>query len=55
MPYNSTGNLEVDGIIKSTPTSSRTCNSNSEGGFFYDSDDNHFYGCNSTSWVQLDN
>jgi hypothetical protein len=25
------------------------------GAIYYDSDDNHFYGYNGTSWVQLDN
>jgi len=23
--------------------------------YYYDSDDNNFYGCNSTDWVQLNN
>lgn len=46
--------LEVDGIIKTTPASSRVCDANSEGGIMYDSDDKHFYGCNGVSWVQLD-
>ncbi len=47
--------LTADGIIQTLPRSSATCDSTSEGGIFYDSDDNHFYGCNSTDWVQLDN
>lgn len=46
--------LEVDGVIKTVPTTSRICNDDSEGGIMYDSDDKHFYGCNGTSWVQLD-
>jgi len=47
--------LEVTGIIKSTPTASEVCDADSEGGIYYDSDDNHFYGCNGSVWVQLDN
>jgi len=47
--------LEVNGVIKTTPRSTATCNTDTEGGFYYDSDTNHFYGCNGTSWVQLDN
>jgi hypothetical protein len=26
-----------------------------EGGIYYDTADNHFYGYNGTAWVQLDN
>jgi len=47
--------LDVNGIIKTQPTSSRTCNALAKGGIMYNSDDNHFYGCNGTTWVQLDN
>ena len=47
--------LEVDGIIQTTPTASRTCDAAAQGGIMYDSDDNHFYGCNGSAWVQLDN
>lgn len=47
--------LDVNGIIKTQPTSSRTCDANTQGGIMYDSDDNHFYGCNGSAWVQLDN
>jgi len=47
--------LEVNGIIKTTPRASATCDAGSEGGIYYDSDDNNFYGCNSTDWVQLNN
>jgi len=47
--------LEVNGIIRTTPRSSVICDSTTEGGIYYDSDDRHFYGCNSTDWVQLDN
>ena len=45
--------LDVDGIIKTAPRSSATCNTDSEGGIYYDSDDNTFYGCNSTDWIAL--
>ncbi|MBU4536698.1 hypothetical protein KJ603_01510 [Patescibacteria group bacterium] len=47
--------LEVNGIIKTTPRATATCDSNSQGGTYFDSDDNHFYGCNGTTWIQLDN
>ncbi|MCK5123495.1 MAG: hypothetical protein KAQ87_05125 [Candidatus Pacebacteria bacterium] len=47
--------LDVNGIIKTQPASSRTCDADSQGGIMYDSDDNHFYGCNGSAWVQLDN
>jgi len=47
--------LDVNGIIRTQPRSSATCNTNSAGGIYYDSDNNHFYGCNGSAWVQLDN
>lgn len=47
--------LDVEGIIKTAPRSTATCDANTKGGIYFDSDDNHFYGCNGTSWVQLDN
>lgn len=37
---------------KSTPIS---CSDSTKGGIYFDTDDNHFYGCNGTIWVQLDN
>lgn len=45
------GNQFSKGIVH-VPTSSATA---TEGRIFYDSDDNHFYGYNGSSWVQLDN
>lgn len=50
-----TGKLEVDDVFKVIPKSTATCDTSNEGGIYYDSDDDHFYGCNGTSWVQLDN
>ncbi|MFZ2154341.1 MAG: hypothetical protein WAV16_03875 [Candidatus Moraniibacteriota bacterium] len=47
--------LEVDGIIKTKERATATCNADAKGGIYFDSDDNHFYGCNGTAWVQLDN
>jgi len=47
--------LDVNGMIRTRPASSRTCNAQAEGGIMYDSDVNHFYGCNGSVWVQLDN
>lgn len=47
--------LEVDGIIKTKERATATCDADAKGGIYFDSDDNHFYGCNGTIWVQLDN
>ena len=47
--------LDVNGIIKTQPRSTATCNTNAAGGIYFDSDDNHFYGCNGSAWIQLDN
>ena len=47
--------LEVNGVMKTTPRASATCDANAEGGIYYDSDVDHFYGCNGVTWVQLDN
>ncbi|MBU4536822.1 hypothetical protein KJ603_02165 [Patescibacteria group bacterium] len=47
--------LDVDGVIKTAPRASATCDGNSEGGIYYDSDDSNFYGCNGTTWIQLNN
>jgi hypothetical protein len=46
--------LDVDGIIKTQPRSTATCDTLSEGGIYFDSDDNHFYGCNGSTWIRLD-
>ena len=47
--------FEVDGMIRVLPRSGAVCNSQYEGAIYYDADDQHLYGCNGTSWVQLDN
>ena len=47
--------LDVDGIIKTKERATATCDANAEGGIYYDSDDSHFYGCDGTTWHQLDN
>jgi hypothetical protein len=47
--------LEVNGIIKTKERATATCDANAEGGIYYDSDDSHFYGCDGTTWHQLDN
>jgi len=46
--------LDVDGVIRTRPRSTATCNANAEGGIYYDSDDDHFYGCTTAGWVRLD-
>lgn len=45
--------LDVNGIIKTVPVSSAICDSNSEGGIYYDSDDDTFYGCTGSGWEAL--
>ena len=47
--------LDVNGIIKTQPASSRTCNALAEGGIMYDSDVKKFFGCNGEIWEQLTN
>lgn len=47
--------LDVDGIIKTRERATATCDADAKGGIYFDSDDDHFYGCNGTSWIQLDN
>lgn len=46
--------LSVNGIIQTEERSLATCNAQSEGGIYYDSDDSHFYGCDGSTWNQLD-
>ncbi len=46
--------LDVDGLIRTRPRASATCNAASEGAMYYDSDDDHFYGCDGSTWNQLD-
>ncbi|MCK5107462.1 MAG: hypothetical protein KAQ83_01935 [Nanoarchaeota archaeon] len=45
--------LDVDGVIRTTPRATATCDTTTEGAIYYDSDVNTFYGCNSTDWVSL--
>ena len=47
--------LEVDGIIRVLPRNGAVCNHQYEGAIYYDVNFKHLYGCNGTSWVQLDN
>ena len=47
--------LDVTGLMRANQSSSPTCNSSVEGGIFYNTTDKHFYGCDGTSWRQLDN
>lgn len=48
------GGIEAD-YLQAIPKSSDTCSATEKGRIYFDSDDNHFYGCNGTSFVQLDN
>lgn len=46
--------LEVDGVIKTSPQGiAPTCDATAEGGIYYDANDNHFYGCDGTSWYEI--
>jgi hypothetical protein len=47
------GDTKIDGDVILTPKSAPS--GATAGAIYYDSDDNHFYGYNGTSWVQLDN
>jgi len=47
--------LDVNGMIRTAPATSTICNTTIKGGIYYNSTDNHFYGCNGTTWKQLDN
>ncbi|MCK5788939.1 MAG: hypothetical protein KAH32_08065 [Chlamydiia bacterium] len=45
--------LDVNGLIRTAPQSSATCNITTEGSMYYDTEDKTFYGCNSTTWLTL--
>ena len=47
------GDTTIDGDLILTPKAAASADV--EGAIRYDSDDNHFYGYNGTSWVRLDN
>ncbi len=50
------GNLAVNGTINvGKYYSEPTCNADAEGGIYYNSANKHFYGCDGSSWKQLDN
>jgi hypothetical protein len=47
--------LDINGSMKLVPQATGgTCNSGLEGVIYIDTD-NHWYGCNGTGWIQLDN
>ena len=45
--------LEVDWIIKTTPTTDRACSADTKGGIFFDDDDDQFYWCDWVNWIPL--
>ena len=49
----SNGKLTVLANFTLDPMSSATCGGSNGGGMYFDSDDNTFYGCNTTHWVPL--
>ncbi|MDP2091104.1 MAG: hypothetical protein Q8K30_05930 [Candidatus Gracilibacteria bacterium] len=50
-----TNKLTVNGSLKIGVATDTTCNSSNEGSIRYDSSGKHFYGCDGTTWIQLDN
>ncbi|MCF7861081.1 hypothetical protein K9M79_02460 [Candidatus Woesearchaeota archaeon] len=46
--------LTVNGAIRIKPTTAPSCVPASSGTIYYDSGDDHFYGCNGNSWMRLD-
>jgi len=51
---NPTTTLDIVGAIRALDSTSTACNATTEGNIIYDSTDKHFYGCNGTSWRELD-
>ncbi|RLE47378.1 hypothetical protein DRJ25_02500, partial [Candidatus Woesearchaeota archaeon] len=49
-----TGTLNTGKYLNITSTDYGICDSSMEGIIVYNSTSKHFYGCNSTHWVQLD-
>jgi|GEM_PF-3493317 len=50
-----TGNLNTQKYLNITSSDYGACSASYEGFIVYNSTSKHFYGCNSTSWNQLDN
>ena len=53
-----TGNVDLTGatyVRMLKAADGEACAAGSKGSIFYDTDNDHFYGCNGTAWVQLDN
>ena len=44
-----------NGLMRATQTSTSTCSATIGGAIFYQSTDKHFYGCDGTTWLKLDN
>ncbi|MDD2870499.1 MAG: hypothetical protein PHS49_00785 [Candidatus Gracilibacteria bacterium] len=51
----STNKLTVNGSLKIGVATDTTCDALNEGSIRYDNSGKHFYGCNGTTWLQLDN
>lgn len=47
--------IENDQVLRLAPASMPPCNSSREGSIYYRDVSDHFYGCNGTTWKQLDN
>ena len=49
------GTLEVDGLLRLGKfEEAPECDRDNEGGTYYNEKEKHFYGCNGTDWLQLD-
>jgi len=49
----STAKLDVNGMIRTRPVSSATCNANNEGSIFYDSDTDKLNVCTTAGWAAV--
>ena len=47
--------LDVNGLIRVYQTATTTCAASIEGAIFYNSENNHFWGCDGANWNKLDN
>jgi len=44
-----------EGLMRAYQTATTTCDTTTEGAFYYSRASKHFYGCDGTNWLKLDN